>query len=73
MNLFMSPKDLCTVDFLDQVVETGISVFKIEGRGRTPEYVKAFIDVYREALDAIKNIREKKLKSGWDGDFRNSL
>ncbi len=51
----MSPKDLCTADFLDQVVETGISVLKIEGRGRAPEYVKAVIEVYREALDAIEN------------------
>ncbi len=51
----MSPKDLCTADFLDQVVETGISVLKIEGRGRAPEYVKAVIEVYREALDAIES------------------
>lgn len=50
----MSPKDLCTVDFLDQVVETGISVLKIEGRGRAPEYVKTVIETYRAALDAVE-------------------
>jgi len=50
----MSPKDLCTIDFLDQVMDTGISVLKIEGRGRAPEYVYATVQVYREAIDAIK-------------------
>jgi len=50
----MSPKDLCTVDFLDQVLATGISVLKIEGRGRAPEYVYTVVEVYREAIDAIR-------------------
>lgn len=49
----MSPKDLCTLDFLDQVMDAGISVLKIEGRGRAPEYVKTVIETYREAIDAI--------------------
>lgn len=49
----MSPKDLCTIDFLDQLVDTGISVLKIEGRGRAPEYVATTIKCYREALDSI--------------------
>ena len=48
----MSPKDLCTIDFLDQVLDTGIKVLKIEGRGRAPEYVKTVIECYREAIDA---------------------
>ncbi len=48
----MSPKDLCTLDFLDQVIATGIGVLKIEGRGRAPEYVKTVIECYREAIDA---------------------
>ncbi|MBD3636464.1 MAG: U32 family peptidase [Crocinitomicaceae bacterium] len=50
----MSPKDLCTVDFLDQVVDTGITVLKIEGRGRAPEYVKTVIETYRSALDSLE-------------------
>ncbi|PID68857.1 MAG: collagenase-like protease [Flavobacteriia bacterium] len=49
----MSPKDLCTLDFLDEIVEAGISVLKIEGRGRAPEYVAKTIKTYREAIDAI--------------------
>jgi U32 family peptidase len=48
----MSPKDLCTIDFLDQVLHTGVSVLKIEGRGRAPEYVATVISCYREAIDA---------------------
>lgn len=48
----MSPKDLCTIDFLDQLIDTGITVMKIEGRGRAPEYVKTVIESYREAIDS---------------------
>ncbi len=48
----MSPEDLCTLDFLDQVIDTGIKVLKIEGRGRAPEYVAKVIKTYREAIDA---------------------
>lgn len=48
----MSPKDLCTIDFLDKLIETGASVLKIEGRGRAPEYVATVIKSYREAIDA---------------------
>ncbi len=49
----MSPKDLCTIDFLDDVVDAGIKVLKIEGRGRAPEYVAKVIKCYREAIDSI--------------------
>ncbi|WP_144960274.1 peptidase U32 family protein [Gillisia sp. Hel_I_86] len=48
----MSPKDLCTLDFLDQVIDTGVKVLKVEGRGRSPEYVATVIKTYREAIDA---------------------
>ncbi len=51
----MSPKDLCTIGFIDKVVHAGVSVFKIEGRGRGPEYVKTVTRVYREAADACIN------------------
>jgi len=51
----MSPKDLCTIDFLDQVVDAGIKVLKIEGRGRAPEYVAKVIKCYREAIDSLEN------------------
>ncbi|MBL7472936.1 peptidase U32 family protein [Robertkochia sediminum] len=48
----MSPKDLCTLDILDQVIDAGAKVLKIEGRGRAPEYVAKVIKTYREAIDA---------------------
>ncbi len=48
----MSPKDLMTVNFLDRILNSGVSVLKIEGRGRSPEYVKKVTQVYREAADA---------------------
>jgi putative protease len=49
----MSPKDLCTIDILDQVADAGIKVLKIEGRGRAPEYVAQVVRSYRNAIDAI--------------------
>ncbi|WP_425656968.1 peptidase U32 family protein [Tenacibaculum ascidiaceicola] len=49
----MSPKDLCTIDFLDQVADAGIKVLKIEGRGRAPEYVAKVIKCYRDAIDSL--------------------
>lgn len=49
----MSPKDLCTLDFLDQVMDAGIQILKIEGRGRAPEYVATVTRVYRKAIDAL--------------------
>lgn len=48
----MSPKDLKTVGFLDRILQSGVRVLKIEGRGRSPEYVKKVSRVYREAADA---------------------
>ena len=51
----MSPKDLKTLDFLDKVLDAGVRVLKIEGRGRSPEYVKVVTRVYRQAVDAWLN------------------
>jgi putative protease len=50
----MSPKDLCTIDFLDDIADAGVKVLKIEGRGRAPEYVAKVIKCYREAIDSIE-------------------
>ena len=49
----MSPKDLCTIDFLDQIAAARIGVLKIEGRGRAPEYVANVIKCYRDAIDSL--------------------
>ncbi len=51
----MSPKDLCTIDFLDQILDAGVSVLKIEGRARSAEYVKTVTSCYNEAIHAIIN------------------
>lgn len=48
----MSSKDLKTIDFLDQLLHAGVSVLKIEGRGRSPEYVNTVTACYRQAIDA---------------------
>lgn len=51
----MSPKDLCTIDILDQVIDSGATILKIEGRGKGPEYVYTVTETYREALQALAN------------------
>ncbi len=51
----MSPQDLCTIGILDRIIEAGVSILKIEGRGRSPEYVKKVTRVYHEAVEAVLN------------------
>ncbi len=51
----MSAKDLCTIDFLDKVIAAGVSVLKIEGRGRSADYVYTTTRCYREAIDAYED------------------
>lgn len=74
----MSPKDLCTIGFLDKIIKAGVKVLKIEGRGRPPEYVKTVTATYKEALNAInnglytqENIKkwENRLRSVFNRDF----
>ena len=74
----MSPKDLCTLPFLDRVLDAGVKILKIEGRGRSPEYTKVTVGVYSEAVKAIQNgefTEEKvaawteRLRSVYNRDF----
>jgi U32 family peptidase len=62
----MSPKDLCTIGFIDKIIEAGVRVFKIEGRARSAEYVKAVSSCYNEAVRAVAegSYNEEKI-SGW--------
>ena len=50
----LSPKDLCTIDFLDRFIAAGVRVLKIEGRARGAEYVKRVVEGYDEALRAME-------------------
>ena len=62
----MSAKDLCTIGFLDKIMDAGVSVLKIEGRGRSEDYVYTVTQCYREALDAIaKGTYTKKKIENW--------
>ena len=47
----MSPKDLCTIEIIDKLIESGIDSFKIEGRKRAPEYLSKVVSTYRQAID----------------------
>lgn len=49
----MSAADLCTIDFIDKIISSGISVLKIEGRGRSADYVYTTTKCYREAIDSF--------------------
>ena len=50
----MSPRDLCTIEFMDKIIDAGVTVFKIEGRARSSEYVKTVARAYRDAADAVQ-------------------
>jgi len=60
----MSPKDLCTIRFLDKLIEAGVDVFKIEGRGRSADYVYKVVSAYRKAIDEYfnKTLTKEKIK-----------
>ena len=51
----MSPKDLCTIGFLDKLLKAGVCILKIEGRGRSAEYVKVTTECYHEAVEAVND------------------
>ena len=63
----MSPKDLKTIRFIDRMMESGVRVFKIEGRARGPEYVYTVVSCYREAIGSvIDGTFTEECKDGWD-------
>ncbi|NTV18438.1 MAG: U32 family peptidase [Bacteroidales bacterium] len=82
----MSPKDLSTIAFVDKIIDAGIRVFKIEGRARSAEYVKAVSAAYREAADAVceekytpelilsleKRVSEVFNRGFWDGYYQGA-
>ena len=78
----LSPKDLCTVEFIDKLIELGVDSFKIEGRIRSPEYVGVVTSVYRRAIDAyfsgdlnkqIKTQLLNELKSVYNRGFSSGF
>lgn len=80
----MSPKDLCTIEFMDKIIASGVKVFKIEGRARSAEYVKRCASCYRRAADAVcdgtyspefaaglkKELAEVFNRGFWDGYYQ---
>ena len=76
----MSPKDLCTIGFIDRIVDAGVRVFKIEGRARSAEYVKVVTSCYNEALISVAagtfnteraELWEKRLSTVFNRGFWN--
>ena len=66
----LSPKDLCTIEFMDKIIDSGVRVFKIEGRARSAEYVKRTASCYRMAADAVcEGTYSKELAAGLKDDL----
>ncbi|MGM5482094.1 MAG: U32 family peptidase [Nanobdellota archaeon] len=66
----MSPKDLCTIDILDKLLDSPVSSFKIEGRNRSPEYVSIAVKTYKKAIKAHK---ENYLTDEFKKTLKNDL
>ena len=63
----MSPKDLKTIHFMDEMIEAGVRVFKIEGRARGPEYVRTVVECYKEAICSyLEGTFTEEKKQAWD-------
>lgn len=63
----MSPKDLKTIHFMDEMIEAGVRVFKIEGRARGPEYVRTVVECYKEAIRSyLEDTFTEEKKQVWD-------
>lgn len=70
-NYVMSPKDLCTIGMLDKIIDSGVKILKIEGRGRPPEYVDTVIRSYKEAVQSIIDGTYTSEKiSRWNEDLK---
>jgi U32 family peptidase len=63
----MSPKDLKTIHFMDEMIDAGVRVFKVEGRARGPEYVRTVVECYKEAIKSCLDgtFSDEKVKV-WD-------
>lgn len=82
----MSPKDLCTIEFMDKIIDAGVTVFKLEGRARSAEYVRRVASAYRTAADAVcdgtytpelaaslkKSLAEVFNRGFWDGYYQGA-
>jgi putative protease len=67
----LSPKDLKTLDFLDKIINSGVKILKIEGRGRSADYVKTVTRIYKEAINAIsENTFTKERLEIWNEQLK---
>lgn len=63
---FFSPKDMCMIEYIPQLMESGVASFKIEGRARSPDYGAMVTGVYRQAIDAYQdNPLDYNVKDEW--------
>jgi len=81
-NYILSPKDLCTMPFIEKILDLDVEALKIEGRARSPEYVNEVVSSYRKAIDIwyekklddkTKKILTEKLKSVYNRGFHSGF
>jgi putative protease len=70
-NFVMSPKDLCAMPFIDKLIDSGIHSFKIEGRNRSPEYVKIVVSCYRDIIDYYSSMSQEMCEDSFLDDLEN--
>ncbi|MBE6500395.1 MAG: U32 family peptidase [Methanobrevibacter thaueri] len=69
---FFSPKDMCMIEYIPQLMESGVASFKIEGRARSPDYGAMVTGVYREAIDCyLKNPDEYRVNDKWIEELKS--
>lgn len=70
----ISPKDLCTIENIDRLIEIGVDSIKLEGRMKRPEYVATVVNAYRKAIDHKSIAGEKrKMKQAFNREFTEGL
>ncbi len=69
---FFSPKDMCMIEHIPELIKTGVSSFKIEGRARSPDYGAMVTGIYREAIDSyLNNPDDYKVNPGWMEELKS--
>ena len=69
---FFSPKDMCMIEHIPELIKTGVSSFKIEGRARSPDYGAMVTGIYREAIDSyLNNPDDYKVNPEWMEELKS--
>ena len=69
---FFSPKDMCMIEYIPELMKSGVASFKIEGRARSPDYGAMVTNIYRQAIDSYSsNPSDYKVKDEWIEELKS--